>query len=84
MNLSPNLLNHQNGIRNASDQSGPWVDVFAIFISSDFGRSLHFIRCFCCFVICKFVYSYFQCKVCSKPFSIILGLEGQNLKYSVT
>ena len=31
----------QNGIKNVSDQSGPWIDVFAI-IPTDLGKSLQF------------------------------------------
>ena len=43
-----NQASAQNGVKNASDQSGPWIDVFAI-ISNDFGRSLHFfLDGFCC------------------------------------
>ena len=72
----------QNGVKNASDQNGPSIDVFAI-IPSDFRRSLHFFRWFLLFVMCKFAYAYFHCKVCSKFSNIRSWGANLSLKYSV-
>ena len=68
-----------------SDQSGPWIDVFAI-IPTDLGKSLHFFRQYrsddlcCCLHVASQSLTHQQCVNLFRLISIARYVQSSQLK----